>query len=124
MQYTAAADYPITVDYYSTANTNTDPLGQPIWVDTFIREVKVQMSVDPGRDNLIYVYTQQALALGYVLKNFRNPDGVTLFNTAVNEFGIDYSAYLIKSVDPQINVFGYSEGTRYKCVPLSSLRRA
>jgi hypothetical protein len=123
MLYTATAEFPITADYYSTANTNPDPLGTPIWQDTFVKTVQIQVAVDPNRDNLINVYSKEAMALGYILKSFRDPNGNPLFTTAQNDQGIDYSAYLIRSVDPQINVFGYSEGVRYRCVPLNNARR-
>lgn len=122
MLYTATAEFPITADYYSTTNTTVDPGGVPNWVDTYVRTVKVQISVDPNRDNLINVYSKEAMALGYILKAFKDPNGNSLFTTTANNLGIDYSAYQIKSIDPQINVFGYSEGIRYRCIPLSNTR--
>lgn len=123
MRYTAAATYPFTADYYSTVNTNPDPLAPPTWEDTFVRAVKLQISADPQRTNLIWVYTQEVMALGYLLKNFKDVKGNALFPVAANNLGIDYTAYVIKSIDPVINPFGYSEAIRYQCVPLNNLRR-
>lgn len=124
MLYNALAQYPYTVDYYTTANSNPDPLGQPTWVDTFVKSVKVQISTDPNRSNMLWLYCKEALGLGQTLKAFRDTKGNALFPTAPNSLGIDYSAYQIKSADPMFNSFGFAEGIRYQIIPLNTLRRA
>lgn len=122
MLYNTLATYPYAVDYYTTANTNPDPLGTPTYVDTFVKTVQVQISADSNRVNMLWLFCKEPLGLGHILKNFKNAKGEALFPTVPNNLGIDYSSYQIKSVDPMFNMFGFTEGIRHQVAPLNPLR--
>lgn len=121
MLYYAIADYPFTVDYYKTQNTVLE--GPPVWQDTYIETIKVQLGSNAGFGKLS-MYTAKELSIGYILKNFKDINGNLMLRGAPNNLNLDTSSYRINSCDPQLNSFGWAEGFMCSIAQLNAVRAA
>jgi hypothetical protein len=122
MKYTALGAYNFTAAYYKAENTSLTG-NLPNWVYTYIKDIKVQLAPDISTGR-ITMYTQEELALNYVVKNFRDASGTSFLDAPPNALGIDTSSFLIYACVPQFNLFGYLDGFKCTLQQLSGARSA